>query len=149
MEQNIQSIPKEKFTFVQSNDLTHDKKLATKPRSYMADAFSRFCKNKGSIVGALVIIFLLLYAIIAPFCTPYTVSYNDTYLIKTLPKCEWFANTSFWDGCEEKTLNKETFQYYYYMGEETGHNAVKNQEFVQNGKMYTFRLDSYHSKGCI
>ncbi|MBO5457644.1 MAG: ABC transporter permease [Clostridia bacterium] len=149
MEQNIQSIPKEKFTFVQSNDLMHDKKLATKPRSYMADAFSRFCKNKGSIVGALVIIFLLLYAIIAPFCTPYTVLYKDTYLIKTLPKCEWFANTSFWDGCEEKTLNKETFQYYYYMGEETGHNAVKNQEFVQNGKMYTFRLDSYHSTGCI
>lgn len=146
---NIYNIPKEKFRFVNGGDLSHEKKLVTKPRSYMRDAFSRFCKNKGSIVGAMVILFLFLYALIAPLCTPYTVSYNDTYLIKTLPKCEWFANTSFWDGCEEKTLNRDTFEYYYNMGKETGHNAVKNQEYTRNGSLYTFRLDSYHSTGCV
>lgn len=143
------NIPKEKFRFVNRNDLSHEKKLATKPRSYMRDAFSRFCKNKGSIAGAIVILCLLLYAIIAPLCTPYTVSYDDTYFIKTLPKCEWFANTNFWDGCEENSSNRETFQYYYYMGEETGHNAVKNQKYTRNGSLYTFRLDSYHSTGCV
>lgn len=148
MEQ-IKSIPAEKFQFVNASDLSHEKKLVTKPRSYMRDALSRFCKNKGSIVGAIVIVFLLLYALIAPLCTPYTVSYNDTYLIKTLPKCEWFAGTTFWDGCEEKSLNRETFMYYYYMGEETGHNAVKNQEYTRSGSMYNFRLDSYQSTGCV
>lgn len=147
--EEIRKIPAEKFSFVTKNDLGHDKKLVTKPRSYMRDALSRFCKNKGSIVGAAVILFLLLYALIAPLCTPYTVDYNDTYLIKTLPRCEWFVGTSFWDGCEEKTLNRETFMYYYYMGEETGHNAVKNQEYTKNGNLYTFRLDSYQSTGCI
>lgn len=147
--EEVRKIPAEKFSFVTKNDLGHDKKLVTKPRSYMRDALSRFCKNKGSIVGAAVILFLLLYALIAPLCTPYTVDYNDTYLIKTLPRCEWFVGTSFWDGCEEKTLNRETFMYYYYMGEETGYNAVKNQEYTKNGNLYTFRLDSYQSTGCI
>ena len=61
------NIPKEKFQFASVRDLGHDKKLATKPRSYMRDALSRFCKNKGAIVGAFVILFLLLFAIVVPF----------------------------------------------------------------------------------
>ena len=143
------NIPKEKFQFVKKRDISHDESFATKPRSYMRDAFSRFCKNKGSIAGAIVIILLVLYALIAPLCTPYNVSYNDTYLIKTLPKNSWFANTSFWDGCSKKTLNKETFDYYYLMGEETGHYAVKNQEYKLKNSLYEFRLDSYHKTGCV
>lgn len=143
------SIPKEKFTFVSSGDLAHDKKLATTPRSYMRDAFSRFCKNKGSIIGAVVILILFLYAIIAPLFSPYSVSYSDANFNYILPKNKWFVSTSFWDGCSEKTQNKQSFDYYFYMGEETGHNAVKNQEYALSGSMYTFRLDTYHSKGCI
>ncbi|MGN1077827.1 MAG: ABC transporter permease [Candidatus Gallimonas sp.] len=145
----FREIPKEKFAFVSAGDLTHDKKLVTKSRSYLRDAFSRFCKNKGSVVGAIVILFLLLYALIAPLCSPYSVAYNDPYYIKTLPKSELFANTSFWDGCEEKSLNKETFLYYYNMGLETGHNAVKNQKYTRSGSLYVFRLDSYQSTGCV
>jgi len=146
---DIMSIPKEKFKFAEVGDISHDKKFSTKPRSYMADALSRFCKNKGAIAGAIVIMILFLYACFGSLLTPYQVSYNDTYFIHTLPKCEWFAKTNFWDGCEEKSLNKETFDYYYYIGEETGHNAVKNQEYTQSGKLYNIRLDSYHSTGCI
>ncbi len=146
---DIMNIPKEKFKFVSSVDLSHDKKLATKPRGYMRDAFSRFSKNKGAIAGAIVIMFLVLYALLGSLLTPYTVSYEDTYYRATLPKCEWFADTNFWDGCEEVTLNKETFDYYYYMGKETGHNAVKNGEYTRSNKLYTFRLDSYHKVGCV
>ena len=43
------NIPKEKFQFVKQNDTSHDKKLDTKPVSYLKDAFSRFKKNKASI----------------------------------------------------------------------------------------------------
>ena len=145
--ENIKSIPKEKFQFANKSDFIHDKKLDTKPRSYMRDAFSRFCKNKGSIVGAIVIIILVLYAIIAPFCTPYPVSYTDDVFQKTLPKCSWFANTSFWDGCSTETDNKQVFDYYYWMGEETGHYALKNQDYSVSGGMYTYRLDSYQKEG--
>lgn len=63
----LPEIPKEKFAFASARDFVHDKKLATKPRSYMRDAMSRFCKNKGAIVGAVVILVLVLFAIIVPF----------------------------------------------------------------------------------
>lgn len=149
MEQVYQNIPKEKFEFVDKQDLTHEKTLATKPRSYMADAFSRFCKNKGSIVGACVILMLVLYAIFGTVFSQYPVSHRDTYFRYALPRSEMFAKTNFWDGCEEKELSEATFYYYYYMGMESGHYAVKNQEYTTDGTMYTFRLDSYQKTGCV
>ena len=149
MENNLVNIPKEKFEFADKRDISHDKRLETKPRTYMQDAFSRFCKNKGSVVGAIVIIVLVLFAIIVPFCTQYTVAYNDTYYVNTLPRNEWFVNTSFWDGCEAREDGRETFMYYYAMGQETGHNAVKNQEYSVSDDMYYYRLDSYHKTGMI
>ncbi len=145
----LPEIPKEKFAFASARDFVHDKKLSTKPRSYMRDALSRFCKNKGAIVGAVVILALILFAIIVPFFTQYTVSYNDTYFVSTLPKNKLFANTSFWDGCEAREDGEITFVYYYAMGLETGHNAVKNQEYTEKDGLYEYRLDSYYKTGMI
>lgn len=144
-------IPKEKFEFANREDITRDKKLSTKPRSYMSDAFLRFRKNKGSVVGAIIIIILVLFAMITPFCTQYQVKYNDTYFRSTLPKAHLFENTSFWDGCQKRDDGRITFVYYYAMGQETGHYAVKNQEFSydESTELYTYRLDSYHKNGMI
>ncbi len=147
MEQNIQNIPKEKFNFVQKNDLIHDRKLSTKPRGYMADAFSRFCKNKGAIVGAVIIIILVLAAIVAPLCTPYSVSYMDANYKSCFPRNELFTSLNFWDGCEAREDNKESFMKYYAMGLETGKNAVKNQEYTIEDNLYSYRLDSIHAVG--
>ncbi len=149
MEQVYQNIPKEKFEFVDKQDLLHDKSLVTKPRSFMADAFSRFCKNKGSIVGALVIFILILYAVFGTIFSQYPVSHRDTYFRYALPRSELFAKTDFWDGCEEKTHDQSIFEYYYYMGKETGHCAVKNEEYKKVGNMYVYRLDSYQKTGCV
>ncbi len=146
---NLQDIPQSSFEFVSGNEYSHDQKLETKARSYLADAFSRFCKNKGSIFGAIVILILVLYAILGTAFSTYSVDHRDTYLRYALPRLEIFADTDFWDGCEEKTLSRAIFNYYYYMGEETGHYAVKKQEYTQSGKEYTFRLDSYQSTGCV
>ncbi len=149
MEQ-VKSIPKEKFQFTSKNDTFHDAKPKTKPIGYFRDAFNRFCKNKGSVVGAVIILALILFAIIAPFCTPYSVSYKDTYFRETLPKSTLFENTNFWDGCSVKEAGKARFKYLYAMGEETGHNAVKNQKYeLLDSGMYKFREDSYYSAGCI
>ncbi len=157
MEQKYTSIPKEKFNFVQKNDLMHDKKLATKPRGYMADAFSRFCKNKGALVGAIIIIILVLCAIIVPMVTPYTVSYMDANYKSCFPKNKLFADLPFWDGCETREDNKSTFMKYYAMGQEimrvegadTEKLAIKNQEYEidKESGLYHYRLDSVHSVG--
>ena len=147
MEQNIQSIPKEKFNFVQRNDLTHDKKLAPKPRGYFADAFVRFCKNKGAVVGAIIIIILVLCSIIAPMCTPYDVKYMDSNYKSCFPDNPLFAGLPVWDGCEERKDSKGVFMKYYAMGEETGLNAVKNQAYRIEDDLYVYRLNSVHSVG--
>ncbi len=147
MENTNINIPKEKFNFVQKNDLIHDRKLATKPRGYMADAFARFCKNKGAIVGAIIIIILVSAAIIAPMCTPYSVSYMDANYKSCFPKNELFVSLPFWDGCQPRNDNRETFMKFYAMGLETGKNAVKNQEYSINENLYSYRLDSVHSVG--
>lgn len=144
-----ENIPKEKFQFVKKEDFSHDQKLETKPHGYMYDAFKRFCKNKGSVVAAVIIIILILFAIIAPFCTPYSISDADSNFAKVLPKCKLFANTNFWDGCSKTSVNETTFNEYYYAGLENGHPIIKNNEYTKENGLYTFRADSYYAKGNI
>ena len=55
MNNNINNIPIEKFRFATRNDLYHDSKFETKPVSYFQGAFQRFSKNKGAVVGGIVI----------------------------------------------------------------------------------------------
>ena len=74
---NYEHIPAEKFAFTQMDASLHDKKLETKSRSYMADAFLRFKKNKSSVVGAIIIAVLLLFSIVSPIISPYTVKDQD------------------------------------------------------------------------
>ena len=67
--ENIQKeIPKEKFEFADRSDISHDKKFDTKPIGYFKDAWLRFCKNKASVVAAVIIIVIILYALITPLC---------------------------------------------------------------------------------
>ena len=63
MENNYNNIPVEKFQFATRNDLLHDSKFETKPVSYFQGAFKRFSKNKGAVVGGIVITVLVLFAI--------------------------------------------------------------------------------------
>ena len=81
---NIPEIPAEKFNFVGVDAKIHDQKFETKQISYFRDAFNRFCKNKSSVVAAIIIIALVLYAIFVPvFCeTTYSRALTDTmYLV--------------------------------------------------------------------
>lgn len=150
---DINNIPNEKLQFANRDSLRHDKKLETKPIGYFRDAFNRFCKNKGSVVAACIIICMVLFSIITPFCTPYTVRYKDNKFAQTLPKSPWFKNTSFWDGCEEKEVAQLTFEKDYLTGEESKHYVVKNQNFTVQQKgtvtMYKYRYDWYTQLGCI
>lgn len=148
MEQKYSSIPKEKFKFANGENRLHDTKLETKPHSYFYDAFLRFCKNKGSVVGAVVIILLVLFAIIAPFCSQYTVAYSDINYAVCQPRAKLFENTGFWDGCETRNIGQQDLTYYLAMGDETGYNAIKNQEYTEIGEgLFSVRLDSVHKVG--
>lgn len=97
MEKNLYpEIPQEKFAFIHKDERIHDEKLQTKSISYLGDAWLRFRKNKSSVVAFCLIVFLLLFAIITPFVSPYTVQFRDGYYKSVLPKNTLFENAGFW-----------------------------------------------------
>ncbi len=106
------NIPDEKFTFAQMDERIHDVKFETKPIGYLADAWMRFRKNKASIVALWIIIFIVLYALIVPMVSDYTISDADGVYAKMRPKNEFLSSLSLFDGTYDQKLNDK---YYMYM----------------------------------
>ncbi len=152
--QTYTDIPAEKFTFAQADKKLGDKKLQTKPVSYMRDAWRRFAKNKSSIVGMVIIAILLLFALIAPLASNYSIAYNDGYYRNVLPKVSAHADSGFWDGTKRYESNLATYQYNHAMGVESGRLAVKDfygtkvvESSGSSSVLYSYRLDTYNAVG--
>lgn len=156
------NISKDKFRFADPGRKTGDKKFDTKPMSYAKDVFRRFCKNKSSVVAAIIIVALTLFAILVPvFCeTTYSKALTDTTYLKyqkLLPKCALFEGTGFWDGTSDKTLSLNDYNKYRAIEVETGNtvitkiikDAYKGSGITANTTYYDVRLDSYTSNGMI
>lgn len=157
MEDKIMQIPKEKFTFVQKDAKLHDKKLDTKPVGFIKDAWNRFKKNKGSVVAACVVLFLILFAIVGPFFFDqnYIASYEldkDIKLYKFLdPKISFLDGTGFWDGSKKVEITADQYAKYKARGVETGydpiqtvHSTYTSADNLGEKKMYSVQLDEYH-----
>lgn len=157
---NIPDIPAEKFKFIGTDAKVHDQKFETKQIGYFQDAFHRFCKNKSSVVAAIIIILLVLYAIFVPiFCeTNYSLALTDTTYLqysKLLPKNEWFAEHGipFWDGASKTMLGEANYIYTKAITAETGYPVItKEYEPIvdEKGKtVYPCRVDGYTNSGFI
>ena len=148
---NVNNIPAEKFQFCQRNDLLHDSKFDTKPVSYFEGAFRRFCKNKGAVVGGIVIMVLILFAIIAPFFTPFQPAYYDMVYAYVTPKNPIFYNSGidFWDGYKAKETNYLGYLKDLAIAQETGRDVIKRGEveISEDGSIYTYRYDTYSGVG--
>ncbi|MGN1082978.1 MAG: hypothetical protein ACI4SJ_05465, partial [Candidatus Avispirillum sp.] len=148
---SIPDIPADKFKFATGRDLKHDSKFDTKPVSYFQGAFKRFSKNKGAVVGGIVIAILVLFAIIAPFFTPFKPAYYDMVYAYVTPKSELFANSGidFWDGCKEKNTNYLGYLKDLAIAQETGREVIKRGEYTvsADGSNYSYRYDTYYGVG--
>ncbi len=161
MNDDYLNIPKEEFEFYQREGKIHDKKLETKPIGYFRDAMGRFAKNKSSVVAAVIIIFLVLFAVFVPiiFSNSYTQNPTDTTYLqyaKLLPKSSLFSFLG-WDGCKDTTLSADLYNSYLAIAEETGMNPITevykaDYEDSSSGSdttYYDVRLDSYVQNGMI
>ena len=148
---NIPNIPADKFKFATGRDLHHDSKFDTKPVSYFQGAFQRFSKNKGAVVGGIVILILVLFAIFAPFFTPFQPSYYDMSYAYVTPKASIFVDSGidFWDGCKVKNTNKLGYLKDLAIMQETGREVIKRGEVTKSddGSNYTYRYDTYYGVG--
>ena len=148
------NLPAEKFQFAKGRDLQHDSKFDTKPVSYFQGAFRRFAKNKGALVAAIVIACLVLFAIIAPFFTPFQPAYYDMVYSYVTPKSNFFAekDLGFWDGGREKTANYLAFIKDYALAQETGRDVIMGGEYTtsvdeEGNTVYSYRYDTYYGVG--
>lgn len=148
---NYDNIPAEKFQFAKKNDLSHDKKLGTKPVSYFEGAFRRFAKNKGAVVGGIVVLCLVLFAIIAPLFTPYQPAYYDQVYAYVYPKNSLMVKmgVNFWDGCKTKDTNYLGYLKDLAIMQETGREVIKDGDYTvsEDGSNYTYRYDTYYGVG--
>lgn len=83
------NIPKEKFQLVNIGERLSDKKFDDKPIGYFRDAFNRFCKSKASVVAAIIIIAIILYAFICPLVSTMDHTFMDSYYAKKGPRNVW------------------------------------------------------------
>ncbi len=150
-EYNMNNIPADKFKFASGRDISHDSKFDTKPVSYFQGAFNRFSKNKGAVVGGIVILCLVLFAILAPFFTPFQPSYYDMSYSYVTPKNPIFvdAGIDFWDGCKQKDTNYLGYLKDFALMSETGREVIKDGEVVksEDGSNYSYRYDTYYGVG--
>ena len=150
-------ISSEKFKFCADNTNLHDKKLETKPVTYFRDAFNRFCRNKGSILAAWVILFLVLFAIVGPMITPYTVAYQDESYKFVQPKNNLCYNLGlgFWDGGKMgKGMNELSYIMHKATEDEIGRPVfmsdveIVTEEYMgKETTIYTYRYDTYNEVG--
>ena len=127
-EKKYEHIDASKFEFVPMDGREHDKKLESKPIGYFRDAFNRFCRNKSSVVAAIIIILLVCYAIIVPLTCEnnYTRSLTDTMYLnygKLPPKSKLLGWLGM-DGTTKMTINASEFDKMRAIGEETGLDPV-------------------------
>ena len=147
------NIPKEKFVLANEGQKLADKKFETKPIGYFKDAMIRFSRNKSSVVAAVIIALLLLYALIVPEISNYDVSFRDGYYKLVLPRSETFSFLG-WDGCKWQQEAQSGYDYYSSIGYELNDSAVKKvgesfTDSITGVKYYRLYVDSYDKVGFV
>ena len=157
-EKNYNNIPASAFEFVPMEGRISDKKFDTKPMSYFRDAFSRFCRNKSSVVAACIILVLVLYAVFVPiFCeTTYSRALTDTNYLnytKLPPKVEWLGV----DGTSDVTINEASYNQLRAISVETGmtpvveiyREAYTDSSANKKTLFYDLKVDNYQKMGMV
>ncbi len=83
-----------------------DTKLETKPTTFFKDAFRRFCKNKSSVAGGIILAILITLAIFLPIFSKSNidrVSPTEQFLAPKLFEPTLGEDKGFWNGTRKKT----------------------------------------------
>ena len=160
---DIKAIPSELFHKKKDNENLHDQAFETKPVSYLKGAMMRFAKNKASIIAAIIIALLALYAIIVPLVSPmahvnsteYPNGFSDPFFRYALPynPVNKAMNLGWWDGTDVKTGYNSMDLEILELDDSNYEPLVENIDTVKEtvaGRIqthYKLRVDSY-AIGC-
>ena len=122
----------EDFKLTQNKDKISDEKFQTKTTTFVKDAFKRFCKNKSSVVGAVIIGVLILMSIFVPIFSTYDVT-DSTYPEQSLLPPKLFeTGTGWWDGTTQYTR-----AVYDYETNQVASGTFDEEFIVQDSKKYS------------
>ena len=163
MNNNFEHIPQEQFRFVQMDERLHDKKLETKSRSFLQDAMLRFSKNKSSVIAAWILLFLVLFSLISPLVSPYTLNDRDKLFVNFPSYVPEVAELG-WGIMDGSTVhgsqNENSVNFWKGIAVETGLDPVISVENTYTtlvkyrGKMverytYDLKVNRYFEKGVV
>ncbi|MDY4898686.1 MAG: ABC transporter permease [Eubacteriales bacterium] len=111
------NIPREKFEFANHGERITDHKFVDKPIGYFKDAWIRFCRNKASIVAAIIILIIVLFAFLTPLLTvKYDATFLDTYYQKMGPRNLTLKKIGMADGGIERKFSEKGLISIYAIG---------------------------------
>lgn len=159
----FERIPPEKFEFVQMDARLHDKKLETKSRSFFQDAMLRFRKNKSSVAAAWILLFLVIFAIVAPLVSPYDINDKDKLYINYPAYVPEIAELGWgiMDGSKiHGSQNETSMNYWNGIAIETGLNPVldivkttttlvKYRGQMVERNVYDLKVNRYYELGVV
>ena len=160
---NFERIPQEKFRFVQMDERLHDKKLETKARSFFQDAMLRFRKNKSSVFATWILAFLILFSLISPLVSPYTLADRDKLFVNYPAYVPAIAELGWGilDGSAiAESQNENSVNFWRGIAEETGLDPVlgvvaehttqvkKRGQWVDS-TIYDLKINRYYEKGVV
>lgn len=103
---NIQ-ISKDKFEFVHSGERLSDRKFEDKPVGYFKDAWIRFRKSRASVVAAIIIMLVIIYAFTAPLIINHSSSFMEPNYAKKAPRLVALRNSGFFDGAINRDFSEK------------------------------------------
>ena len=158
-----EDLPKEMFELAQQDETLHDTKLETKARGYFADALVRFRKNRASVIGAWIIFFLLLFSLLSPILSKYTVRDQDKYYVNYPPYIRSIAEKKIgiFDGAAvHASQNEAAMAQWKAVAIETGYDPLlkilettetvslyRGKERIT--KTYKIQTNKYYEQGMI
>lgn len=107
------------FTFAHENEKLVDKNYAA--TSYLHDVWSNFKKNKGALIGAIIIIIIIFFAFVGPMMNEYTyesIQHGEECLTPRIPLLE---NLGIFNGTYkgQNQYTGDLANVYYWFGSDT------------------------------
>lgn len=157
-QENNEKLNRRQFAFAKGEDLARLEEVDSPPADgYLKDAWRRFAKNRSSLLALMVLAVMVLFCLLAPLLTPYTLSDKESVYPNKRPYLRVFEGSGFWDGGRENEFTLGNYDYFTAIARETGLNPVikvqkKYETVAANGKtttMYRLRIDSYKEVGVV
>ena len=155
-----EQLDKSLFVFEPAVEGTSSLGVGRKERGFFADALHRFAKNKSSVVAVCILAVLVLFSLLAPLFTPYSMTDKESMYQNKRPIFPAFEKLGFWDGGRENEFTEDNYAYFLAIGQETGLSPVikvkKKYEKTQTigssvrvTTMYKLRIHSYKEVGVV